>query len=69
MKMQHRLLVPIQSRGNLGKSTVVAALGQWLDQRGVEWKGFDLDGDHQSFARLFPESVMLAPLGDEPKET
>ncbi len=65
--IHHRLIVPVQARGNVGKSTTLGALAGWLEQHAVEWRGFDLDPDHQSFARLFPEMVTLAPLGDEPE--
>ncbi|MBI2515999.1 MAG: ATPase [Opitutae bacterium] len=65
--MQHRLITCLQRRGNLGKSTVLAALAQYCDQRRVSWQGFDLDPDHRSLSRLFPESVSLRELGDEPE--
>jgi hypothetical protein len=65
--IHHRLIVPMQARGNVGKSTALGALGGWLEQHAVQWRGFDLDPDHRSFARLFPENVALAPLGDEPE--
>ena len=65
--IHHRLIVPIQARGNVGKSTTLSALGGWLEQHAVQWRGFDLDPDHRSFARLFPEKVALVPLGDEPE--
>jgi hypothetical protein len=65
--IKHRLIVPIQARGNVGKSTSLSVLAGWLEQRGVPWRGFDLDADHQSLARLFPDRVILSPLGDEPE--
>jgi len=65
--IHHRLIVPMQARGNVGKSTTLGAIGGWLEQHAVTWRGFDLDPDHRSFARLFPEKVALAPLGDEPE--
>jgi hypothetical protein len=65
--IRHRLIVPVQARGNVGKSTSLAAIAGWLEQHGVPWRGFDLDPDHRSLARLFPEKVSLAPLGDEPE--
>ncbi len=57
----------MQARGNVGKSTILGVIAGWLEQRGIEWRGFDLDPDHRSFARLFPEKVALVPLGDEPE--
>lgn len=66
-EINHRLLVPVQARGNVGKSTVLGVLASWLDQRSVEWHGFDLDPDHRCLERMFPEAVTLVPLGDEPE--
>ncbi|NUQ64491.1 MAG: ATPase [Pirellulales bacterium] len=63
----HRLLVPIQARGNVGKSTILNALAGWLEQRSVAWRGFDLDPDHRSFERCFPATVAWQPLGEEPE--
>jgi len=40
--VEHRLVVPIQTRGNLGKSTEAIARGEWMTTRGVQWKGYDL---------------------------
>ena len=65
--VRHRLIVPVQARGNVGKSTTLGAIAGWLEQNAVEWRGFDLDPDHRSFARQFPEMVTLTPLGDEPE--
>ena len=50
----HRLILPLQKRGNLGKSTVIAALAQYYDQRGVPWQGYDLDADHREFLASIP---------------
>lgn len=63
----HRLLVPVQARGNVGKSTILNALAGWLEQRAVAWRGFDLDPDHRSFERCFPATVTWQPLGEEPE--
>jgi hypothetical protein len=65
--VSHVLITCAVKRGNLGKSTVVAALAGWLEQRGIRWQGFDLDPDHQSFVRLFPDTVKSVPLGEEPE--
>lgn len=65
--VNHRFITCLQRRGNIGKSTVIAALGQYLDQRNVPWQGFDLDADHRSFSRLFPSIVALRELGAEPE--
>lgn len=61
------LMTCVVKRGNLGKSTVMAGIAGWLEQRDVHWQGFDLDPDHQSFVRLFPDSVRLVSLGEEPE--
>jgi hypothetical protein len=61
------LITCIAKRGNIGKSMVMSGVAGWLEQRGIAWQGFDLDPDHQSFVRLFPESVQPVPLGEEPE--
>ena len=61
------LIVPVVKRGNLGKSTCITQLASWLDHIEVQWRGFDLDPDHASFSRLFPENVRLVSLGTEPE--
>ncbi|MFT3784076.1 MAG: hypothetical protein QM790_18880 [Nibricoccus sp.] len=63
----HRAIWCIQRRGNIGKSTTIAALAQYYDQRRVQWKGYDLDPEHTTFSRFFPDQVKLQPLGDEPE--
>jgi len=65
--IEHRAIWPLQRRGNIGKSTCVSVLAQYCDQRGAPWLGFDLDPEHATFSRLFPEEVVLQPLGDEPE--
>jgi hypothetical protein len=66
--ISHRCFAPLQKRGNLGKSILVSALGQYLTQRRVDWVGYDLDGDHRSFSRLLPDFVTLRDLtGEEPE--
>lgn len=61
------LITCLAQRGNIGKSTCMAGIAAWLEQRGVPWQGFDLDPDHRSFSRLYPEAVRLVELGDEPE--
>lgn len=67
MTIQHRLLIPLMLRGNIGKSVLLSLVAQWLAQREILWAGVDWDNDHQSFSRLFPDEVRLAPLGEEPE--
>jgi hypothetical protein len=59
---QHRLTLPIQAKGNVGKSIEAAARACWLNERGVHWQGFDLDGDNKTLSRLFPAQTKLIPL-------
>jgi len=54
------------NRGGLGKSTFFALLAQYFQVQGIPFHGFDLDGDHQSLSRLFPDAIELAPTGSEP---
>ena len=65
--IQHRLVLCMQQRGNLGKSTLLAGFSQYCDQRHVPWQGFDLDPDHRSLVRLFPDNATLLELGNEPE--
>lgn len=60
--IKHRLLMPMQAKGNLGKSIEMTARAAWLDEREIDWQGFDLDGDNQTFSRLFPNEVKLMPM-------
>lgn len=61
------LITCLAQRGNIGKSTCLSGIAAWLEQRGVPWQGFDLDPDHRSFSRLYPETAQLVELGDEPE--
>jgi hypothetical protein len=60
--MKHRLILPMQAKGNMGKSIEAAARACWLNQRNIQWQGFDLDGDNRTLSRLFPSQVRLMPL-------
>jgi hypothetical protein len=60
--IEHRLILPIQAKGNVGKSIEAAARACWLNQRGIHWQGFDLDGDNRTLSRLFPGQTKLVPL-------
>jgi hypothetical protein len=59
---KHRLILPMQAKGNMGKSIEAAARACWLNQRSIQWQGFDLDGDNRTLSRLFPSQVRLMPL-------
>ena len=67
MNAKHTLITCLAQRGNIGKSTCMAGIAAWLEQRGVPWRGFDLDPDHRTFSRLYPDSARLVELGDEPE--
>jgi hypothetical protein len=60
--VKHRLILPMQSKGNLGKSIETTARACWLCEREIDWQGFDLDADNQTLSRLFPDQVQLVPL-------
>lgn len=60
--IKHRLILPMQAKGNMGKSIEAAARACWLNQRSIPWQGFDLDGDNRTLSRLFPDQVKLTPL-------
>jgi hypothetical protein len=65
--INHRLLVPIQTRGGLGKSTVAIALCEWLRQRDVTWKGYDLDSFNQTLSTIYPDEITALQVGAEPE--
>jgi len=65
-EVKWRLVLPIQRKGDLGKSSEAEAFGCYLNHRGVEWRGFDLDSDNRSYSSRFPKEVTLAELGREP---
>lgn len=66
--IRHRVVVPIQTRGGIGKSTEAIARASWMDQRGVQWQGFDLDAQNRSFSDNFPESAKLVQLSPSEPE-
>lgn len=63
--IKHRLILPMQAKGNVGKSLETAARACWLNQRGIPWQGFDLDGDNRTLSRLFPGQTKLVPLNGQ----
>jgi len=66
-EISHRLVVPIQTRGNLGKSTEAIARCEWMQQRGVAWKGFDLDAHNRTLSTTFASEVSFVESGFEPE--
>ena len=66
--IKHRLILPMQAKGNMGKSVEAAARACWLNQRGIPWQGFDLDGDNRTLSRLFPEQARLIPLNGQAED-
>ncbi len=66
--IKHRLILPMQAKGNMGKSLEAAARACWLNQRGIAWHGFDLDGDNRTLSRLFPDLVSLLPLNGQAED-
>jgi hypothetical protein len=65
---KHRLILPMQAKGNMGKSIEAVARACWLNQRGIHWQGFDLDGDNRTLSRLFPEQTKLVPLNGQAED-
>ena len=65
---KYRLILPMQAKGNVGKSLETAARACWLNQRGIHWQGFDLDGDNRTLSRLFPGQTKLVPLNGQPDD-
>jgi hypothetical protein len=66
-EINHRLALTIQTRGGLGKSTEAICKGNWLDQYGVPWKGYDLDVFNRTLSSTFPDAVTLIEPSREPE--
>jgi hypothetical protein len=66
-EINHRLIVPIQTRGGLGKSTVAITLCEWLRQRGVPWAGYDLDSFNRTLHTVFTDDVVEVEMSREPE--
>jgi hypothetical protein len=64
--VQHRVVAPLQVRGNLGKSTEAIVRGEWMRARRISWQGFDLDQDNRTLSEALPEEVQLVELSPEP---
>ena len=65
--IDHRLLVPIQTRGGLGKSTVAITLCEWMRQRGIPWQGYDLDGFNRTLSTVYPDEITAVAMSQEPE--
>src|SRR5947208_615460 len=39
-----------------------------LNERGIHWQGFDLDGDNKTLSRLFPRRTKLIPLNGQAED-
>lgn len=63
----HRLVIPIQTRGNIGKSTEAIARCEWMNQRAVAWKGYDLDAFNRTLSTTYPGIVTFVPPSQEPE--
>ena len=59
--------MPIQTRGNLGKSTEAIARCEWMSQRGVSWKGYDLDAFNLTLSTTYAGTVDFIEPGQEPE--
>jgi len=65
--LHHRLVLPIQTRGNLGKSTEAIARCEWMNAREVQWKGYDLDASNRTLSTALPNHVSFVPPSAEPE--
>jgi len=66
-EITHRLVVPIQTRGNIGKSTEAIARCEWMNHHGVHWKGYDLDVFNRTLSTTYPNDVAFVPATSEPE--
>jgi hypothetical protein len=67
-EVKWRLVLPLQTKGDLGKSSETEAFCCYLEHRGIEWRGFDLDPDNRSFSSRFAKQVVLSEPGREPAD-
>jgi hypothetical protein len=65
-KIKHRLVLPIQTRGSLGKSTEAIIRAEWMRQHGIPWKGYDLDVYNPTLHSTYPEEATLVEPSREP---
>ena len=66
-EIKHRLVVPIQTRGNIGKSTESIARCEWMNRRGICWRGYDLDSFNRTLSTTYPDDVTFVPPTPEPE--
>lgn len=65
--IKHRLIVPIQTRGNIGKSTEAIARCEWMNQRDIHWKGYDLDSFNRTLSATYRDDVTFVEPSQEPE--
>jgi hypothetical protein len=65
-KIKHRLILPIEGRGNIGKSTEAVLRAEWLRQNDVPWKGYDLDSANRTLSAVYPTEVSMIEPSREP---
>jgi hypothetical protein len=61
IEIKHRLIVPIQTRGNLGKSTEAIVRCYWMNELGIDWRGYDLDHFNRTLSTNYPDKVVAVP--------
>jgi len=66
-EVKHRLVVPIQTRGNIGKSTEAIARCEWMHRRSICWRGYDLDSFNRTLSTTYPDDVTFVPPTPEPE--
>jgi hypothetical protein len=66
-EIKHRLVVPIQTRGNIGKSTEAIARCEWMNRRSICWRGYDLDSFNRTLSTTYPDDVTFVPPTPEPE--
>jgi len=66
-EIKHRLVVPIQTRGNIGKSTEAIARCEWMSHHNVQWRGYDLDGFNRTLSTTYPDKVTFVSPTPEPE--
>ena len=65
-EIRHRLVVLIQTRGNIGKSTEAIARCEWMNLRNIAWEGYDLDAFNRTLSTTYPDTVIFVNPTQEP---
>lgn len=58
-QIAHRIIMPVQTKGSVGKTFECLARVAWYDEMGVDWRGYDGDSGQPTFFRSHPDKVFM----------